>query len=80
MGGEISEETEIQAPAAKVWELYGGPEMGEFIATHLPNLIQKIEVLEGHGGEGSVLLVTLAPGKSIAFYFVFIRTAGKTLS
>ncbi|KAA0041657.1 hypothetical protein IC582_007412 [Cucumis melo] len=59
---EISDESEIQAPAAKVWKLYGGLEIAKFIPVHLPNLIHKIEVLEGDGGEGTLLHVTFAHG------------------
>ncbi|CAK9309069.1 unnamed protein product [Citrullus colocynthis] len=59
---EISDETEIQAPAAKVWELYGGLELAKFLPVHLPNLVHKIDVLEGDGGEGTLLHLTFAPG------------------
>ncbi|XP_038900632.1 norbelladine synthase-like [Benincasa hispida] len=59
---EISGETEIQAPAAKVWELYGGLELAKFIPIHLPSLVHKIDVLEGDGGEGTLLHLTFAPG------------------
>lgn len=66
MVSEISDETEIQAPAARVWEeIYGGLRLGKFLPLHLPNLIEKVEVLEGDGGEGTLLHITFAPGKFI---------------
>ncbi|XP_022148580.1 S-norcoclaurine synthase 1-like isoform X2 [Momordica charantia] len=62
MVSEISDETEIQAPAARVWEeIYGGLRLGKFLPLHLPNLIEKVEVLEGDGGEGTLLHITFAP-------------------
>ena len=62
MVSELIDETEIQAPAAKVWELYGTVEFGNFLLRHVPNVVQKIEFLEGNGGEGTLLYVTFAPG------------------
>lgn len=84
MVSKISDETEIQAPAAKVWELYGTLELAKFVPVHLPNLVQKIEVLEGDGGEGTLFLLTFAPGKSITLstfeyciYLVLVVTIPK---
>ncbi|XP_038900688.1 norbelladine synthase-like [Benincasa hispida] len=68
MVSEISNETEIPAPAAKVWELYGTVEFAKFLPLHLPNVIEKIEFLEGDGSEGTLLHVTFAPGLGGARY------------
>ncbi|XP_008459187.2 norbelladine synthase-like [Cucumis melo] len=62
MLSELIDETEIQAPAAKVWEIYGTVEFGNFLLHHVPHVVQKIEFLEGNGGEGTLLYVTFAPG------------------
>lgn len=62
MVSEISDETEIKAPAAKVWELYGTLEFAKFLQLHLPNIIHKVDVLHGDGGEGTLLLVTFGSG------------------
>ena len=62
---KISDETEIPAPAAKVWALYGTIHFADFLQLHLPNIINNVELLEGDGGQGTLVLVTFAPGEYI---------------
>ncbi|XP_023512189.1 S-norcoclaurine synthase 2-like [Cucurbita pepo subsp. pepo] len=57
----ISDQTEIPAPAAKVWALYGTIHFADFLQLHLPNIINNVELLEGDGGQGTLVLVTFAP-------------------
>ncbi|KAJ8626028.1 hypothetical protein MRB53_019335 [Persea americana] len=61
MKGQLSHESAIDVPAGVVWETYGTLEVSKQIAKLLPNLVQNIQVLEGDGGVGTVLVVTLAP-------------------
>lgn len=65
MKGQLSHESEIDVPAGVVWETYGTLELSKQIAKLLPNLVQNIQVLEGDGGVGTVLAITLAPSKLI---------------
>lgn len=77
MFGELRHESAIQAPAAVVWQLYGGLELGRLVESRLSNLIQKVEVVEGDGGEGTVLNLIFPPGN---FNFVIVcKFSGKML-
>ncbi|XP_022986627.1 S-norcoclaurine synthase 2-like [Cucurbita maxima] len=62
MLGQLSHEAAIQAPATVAWQLYGGLELARLVENRLSNLIQKIEVVEGDGGEGTVLNLIFPPG------------------
>ncbi|XP_022148581.1 S-norcoclaurine synthase 2-like [Momordica charantia] len=68
MFGELRHESAIQAPAAVVWQLYGGLELGRLVENRLWNLIQKVEVVEGDGGEGTVLNLIFPPGLGATSY------------
>ncbi|KAG6571179.1 S-norcoclaurine synthase 1, partial [Cucurbita argyrosperma subsp. sororia] len=61
MLGHLSHEAAIQASATVVWQLYGGLELARLVENRLPNLIKKIEVVEGDGGEGTVLNIIFQP-------------------
>lgn len=45
-----------------VWEVYGGLLVGDLIPQLLPEVFSKVELVEGDGGVGTVLLVTFPPG------------------
>jgi hypothetical protein len=62
MKGSLSHELETGLPAADVWEVYGGLLVGDLIPQLLPQVFSKVELVEGDGGVGTVLLVTLPPG------------------
>ncbi|XP_022944468.1 S-norcoclaurine synthase 2-like [Cucurbita moschata] len=62
MLGKLSHESVIQAPATVAWQLYGGFELARLVENRFSNLIQKIEVVEGDGGEGTVLNLIFPPG------------------
>jgi hypothetical protein len=62
MEGSLCHEYETGLPAADVWEVYGGLLVGELIPQLLPEVLSKVELVEGDGGVGTVLLVTFPPG------------------
>lgn len=62
MHGQLSQETEVSLPASEVWEVYGGLKMGKLVAELLPTIIEKVELVEGDGGVGTVLKVTFPSG------------------
>ncbi|XP_059667428.1 norbelladine synthase-like [Cornus florida] len=62
MFGTVSEEMEVQVPASEAWKLYSTHSLIKFVEEKLSNVIHKIEILEGDGGAGSILKVSLPPG------------------
>ncbi|KAM7269335.1 hypothetical protein ACFE04_024832 [Oxalis oulophora] len=63
--GQVSVDTPMPVPAATVWEVFTGVEIGKLITQLLGDTIGKIEVLEGDGGVGTLVKVTLAPALAI---------------
>ncbi|PIA26972.1 hypothetical protein AQUCO_08400025v1 [Aquilegia coerulea] len=57
MEGHLSHELEVNVPANEVWEVYRGLELGRLVTELLPNLIEKVELVEGDGGVGTILNV-----------------------
>jgi len=46
-----------------VWEVYGGLLAGQLLVPQLvPEVYSKVELVEGDGGVGTVLLVSFPPG------------------
>ncbi|KAL6838894.1 hypothetical protein ACP4OV_031330 [Aristida adscensionis] len=62
MEGSLFHEFETGLPAGDVWEVYGGLLVGKLIPQLLPEVFSKVELIEGDGGVGTVLLVTFPPG------------------
>ncbi|XP_062226590.1 norbelladine synthase-like [Phragmites australis] len=60
--GSLCHEFDTGLPAADVWEVYGGLLVGELVPQLLPKVFSKVELVEGDGGAGTVLLVTFSPG------------------
>ena len=54
MKGSLCHEYETELPAAGVWEVYGGLLAGQLV----PEVYSKVELVEGDGGVGTVLLVS----------------------
>uniref|UniRef100_A0A0A8YLA7 Bet v I/Major latex protein domain-containing protein n=1 Tax=Arundo donax TaxID=35708 RepID=A0A0A8YLA7_ARUDO len=61
MEGSICHEFETDLAAADVWEVYGSLLLGQLVPQLLPEVLSKVELVEGDGGVGTVLLVTLFP-------------------
>ncbi|XP_058086557.1 norbelladine synthase-like [Magnolia sinica] len=68
MHGQLSNELEVGVPATHVWELYSTLKLAQLIKERLPYMVEKIQVIEGDGGVGTILHVTLPPGMPFGFY------------
>ncbi|OMO71430.1 hypothetical protein CCACVL1_18221 [Corchorus capsularis] len=62
MHGQLSEDTVVEVPAAVLWKVYHGVELGKLAAQLLPDVFGRVEVLEGDGGVGTIVKVTYPPG------------------
>ncbi|CAN6269109.1 unnamed protein product [Urochloa humidicola] len=62
MKGSLCHEFETGLAAADVWEVYGGLLAGALVPQLLPEVFSKVELVEGDGSVGTVLLVTFPPG------------------
>ncbi|RDX87392.1 S-norcoclaurine synthase 2 [Mucuna pruriens] len=62
MFGKVEYEVELQVAASEAWDLFGTLEIGKLVSQELPELFEKVEVIEGDGGVGTVLKLTFAPG------------------
>ncbi|KAK9068566.1 hypothetical protein SSX86_012681 [Deinandra increscens subsp. villosa] len=65
MFGSLSEEVEVKVAANKAWEIYGTMKLEEFAGKHI---LEKLDVIEGDGGVGTVLKLTFKPGSGISYY------------
>ncbi|KAL6291835.1 hypothetical protein ACE6H2_009345 [Prunus campanulata] len=63
--GQVSHELEVNVSASEAWDLYGSLELAKFVEQELPNLIEKVELIQGDGGVGSILKVTFASGSGV---------------
>ncbi|XP_065881956.1 norbelladine synthase-like [Euphorbia lathyris] len=62
MKGEQSVETPVGVPASVVWEAYRGLELGRLVDQLLPDVVGKVQILEGDGGVGTIVKLTFPPG------------------
>ncbi|KAK3029648.1 hypothetical protein RJ639_037965 [Escallonia herrerae] len=60
MHGTLSDGIEVNVPAHEAWELYGTLKI-----THVTHTFDKIEVVKGDGGVGTVLKLTLPAGTTV---------------
>ncbi|KAK9079196.1 hypothetical protein SSX86_000866 [Deinandra increscens subsp. villosa] len=65
MFGTLSEEAEIKVPASKAWELYGSLEIGNLV---VGKVLEAVDLVEGDGGTGTILKLTLKPGLGFPYY------------
>ncbi|XP_071710675.1 norbelladine synthase-like isoform X1 [Rutidosis leptorrhynchoides] len=65
MFGTLSQETEVNVPASKAWALYGSLELGKVVAG---KIFEAVDVVEGAGGTGTILKLTLHPGLGFKYY------------
>ncbi|OEL17879.1 hypothetical protein BAE44_0021102 [Dichanthelium oligosanthes] len=61
MEGSLCHEFQTDLPATDVWEVYGSLVLGQLVPELLPQVLSKVELVEGDGGVGTVLLVTFPP-------------------
>ncbi|KAK2381161.1 hypothetical protein P8452_37222 [Trifolium repens] len=62
MFGQIEHELELHVPASEAWELFGTLAIGKLVGEEMPQLFQKVELIEGDGGVGTILKLTFTPG------------------
>ncbi|XP_030491314.2 norbelladine synthase [Cannabis sativa] len=62
VSGELSSELEIKAPASQVWELYGTLRIAKLVEEQLKTVIEKIDIVEGNGGVGTIVHLNFVPG------------------
>ncbi|KAE8720318.1 MLPputative-like protein [Hibiscus syriacus] len=70
MHGQISTDTPVGVPAALVWDIYRGLELGRLVDKIAPEVIGRVEILEGDGGVGTIAKLTFpsAPGSAESGY------------
>ncbi|XP_031285906.1 S-norcoclaurine synthase 2-like [Pistacia vera] len=68
MKGQLSAETVVGATASSVWEVYKGLELGRLVDRLLPDVLGKVEVIEGDGGVGTIVKLTFPKGTPGAGY------------
>nr|XP_043623878.1 norbelladine synthase-like [Erigeron canadensis] len=59
MFGTLSEETQVKVPVSKAWALYGSLELGKIASG---KILECVDLVEGNGGVGTILKLTLKPG------------------
>ncbi|OAY41762.1 norbelladine synthase [Manihot esculenta] len=62
MRGLQSVETPVGVPADVVWDAYRGLELGRLVDQLLPDVIGKVEVVQGDGGVGTIVKLTFPAG------------------
>ncbi|KAL5568264.1 hypothetical protein UlMin_024839 [Ulmus minor] len=62
VSGQLSHELEVKAAASDVWAVYCGLKLAKLIEENLTQLVQKVDVLEGDGGVGTIVCLKFVPG------------------
>ncbi|KAM0935392.1 putative (S)-norcoclaurine synthase [Dioscorea sansibarensis] len=62
MKGALSHELEIGLPADEIWSVYRRLELAELVVKLLPNVINKMDLVEGDGGVGTIIQLYFPPG------------------
>ncbi|CBI26495.3 hypothetical protein VitviT2T_024096 [Vitis vinifera] len=61
MFGQVSYDVEVDVPAGDAWELYSTLQLAKVVQEGLSPMLEKVELVEGDGGVGTVVELTLAP-------------------
>ncbi|KAK3029651.1 hypothetical protein RJ639_037968 [Escallonia herrerae] len=75
MHGTLSDGHEVNVPAQEAWQIYGTLQI-----THVTHTFDKIEVLQGDGGVGTTLKLTLPAGNLSLESYVLIETGTTVFS
>ncbi|KAK4256107.1 hypothetical protein QN277_009019 [Acacia crassicarpa] len=62
MSGKLEHELELDVPASDAWDLFGRLRIGQLVEKEMPSLFQKVELVEGDGGVGTIQKLTFSPG------------------
>ncbi|XP_010247382.1 PREDICTED: S-norcoclaurine synthase 2-like [Nelumbo nucifera] len=57
----VSTELEVDLPADDIWAVYSSPELPKLVVKLMPHVYDKIDIVEGDGGVGTVLQIVLTP-------------------
>ena len=60
MFGQLSHELGVNMPASEAWELYSTLRLAKLVEEEPASGIEKIKVIEGDGGPGTILKLTFA--------------------
>ncbi|XP_030935944.1 S-norcoclaurine synthase 1-like [Quercus lobata] len=60
MFGQLSHELGVNVPASEAWELYSALRLAKLVEEEPASGIEKIDVIEGDGGAGTILKLTFA--------------------
>ncbi|KAJ7982660.1 S-norcoclaurine synthase-like, partial [Quillaja saponaria] len=52
----------LDVPASEAWDLYSTSRLSKLVMEEIPNYIERLDIIQGDGGAGSVLKLTFAPG------------------
>lgn len=67
MFGQVSYDVEVDVPAGDAWELYSTLQLAKVVQEGLSPMLEKVELVEGDGGVGTVLELTFAPPPGTIF-------------
>jgi hypothetical protein len=70
MFGQGEHELELHVPASEAWDLFSGLRIGKVLEKEMPDKFQKVELIEGDGGVGTILKVIFTPGKSYTIVYI----------
>jgi hypothetical protein len=70
MFGQVEHELELHVPASEAWDLFSGLRIGKVLEKEMPDKFQKVELIEGDGGVGTILKVIFTPGKSYTIVYI----------
>ncbi|XP_052183053.1 norbelladine synthase-like [Diospyros lotus] len=62
MHGCLSHEVEVNVPASTAWEAYKGLKLALLVGEQLKDVLEKIVVIEGEGGPGTIIELVFKPG------------------
>ncbi|XWS58722.1 hypothetical protein CRYUN_Cryun08bG0059000 [Craigia yunnanensis] len=79
MHGHLSQDTLVEVPAAVIWDVYRGLELGKLADELLPDVVGRVEVVHGDGGVGTIVKVTFPPGKHGNIRYMFRIEIGKLI-
>lgn len=63
MRGHVTNEMDVVgASADEIWAVYGSKDLPKLIITLQPGVFEKIDYVEGDGGQGTILHIVMAQG------------------
>lgn len=63
-------------PASKAWAVYGTLELAKLV---VGKVVDAVEVVEGDGGMGTIMIITLNPGMSLYYKMLDYSSCNKNM-